>query len=161
MRFEEAKYSSTFDLYSSAPPLPSLNSLDRETPLLNTHPPTDQDRLSHAISRVAITEKKPWLIPEIFNFRDADVAAEVKNWVKNGETFISNYEFELNEVLGGKNPTEAFSLAEPEAYRTWLKSVLKDSLTANSSAAVKVQFLDTSSEPWRFNIKIQTPAHSF
>jgi hypothetical protein len=151
--YEKNKTSSTIDDEGE------LSSLGREDPGINKEFPNDRNRLSHAISRVAITERAPWLIPEVFNGRNVDTS-DVEKWIKNGETFVSNYEIELNEVLGGgRIPKEPFSLGAPEVYRTWIKEALKDSLTINSSDAIKVQFLDTSSEPWRFSIKIKTPAH--
>ncbi len=151
--YEKNKTSSTIDDEGE------LSDLGREDPSINKQSPNDRNRLSHAIARVEITDKAPWLIPEVFNGENVDTS-DVEKWIKNGETFISNYELELNDVLGGgKIPKETFSLAAPEAYRTWVKEAMKDSLTINSSDAIKVKFLDTTSEPWRFNIKIQTPAY--
>ncbi|MES2732466.1 MAG: hypothetical protein V4714_11985 [Bacteroidota bacterium] len=143
---------------------PALKLLARKDPSINKSdpvkdPPNDQNSLSHAMARVAITDKKPWLIPEIFNGQNIETS-QVDKWIENGENFISHFENELNEVLGkSKSPTDQFNLGNPDAYRKWIRALLKDSLTINSADAIKVEFLNKSNDTWKFTIKIQTPAH--
>ena len=154
IQFESVKFSSIIDNNKE------LNTYGRESPSFpaDGQEPRDKNRLSHAISRMEICQKKPWLIPEVFNGHNIETT-DPEKWIQNGETVISNFEREMNEVLGGnKALKEPFNLGEPDVYRAWVQDLLKDSLAKNSSDAIKVSFLDTSSEPWKFKIKIQTPA---
>jgi hypothetical protein len=155
--YESTRFSSVIDANDE------WNRYGREDPSVNKpdpvkDPPKDQNRISHAISRVEVTQRKPWLIPEVFNVPNTDTF-DVEKWIKNGETFISNYEQELNEILGGnRKPEKAFTPGDANAYRLWVKALLKDAVEAKSSA-VKVEFLDRSGDVWKFAIKINTPAY--
>lgn len=158
--YDASKFSSNMD------DLQELNNYPRKDPSLNnketpSDPPKDSSDLAHAISRVAITEKKPWLIPEIFNSPNFDTSAP-EQWIKNGEVFISNFEFEINELLGGGEGFQGkFNLADTDPYRNWVKDILQKSINLKKANALRIEFLDKSSSQWQFNIKLGTPAYPF
>lgn len=158
--YEASEFGSSLDF------ILELNTYGREDPTIKNikeDDNKDHDNLSHAISRAAICETKPWLIPEIFN--NCGIAwKDLDKWIENGETFIGNYEYELNEVLGGdKSP--AFSLEKQDDYRNWIKNILERSLNPRLPDGSKkpnltiVEFMNPSNEPWLFNIKILTPTY--
>jgi len=132
-----------------------------------------KDKLPHTIARMAITQNKPWLIPEIFNDRNADTT-DVKNWIENAESFISDFENELQQSLGGGPGLEyPFTLENTSAYQAWIKGLLETSLTRNTSDTIKVSFLDKeivkkkvlsleiSYEKDKYNIKVETYGYKF
>lgn len=120
------------------------------------------DTLTHAICRGAIAEKKPWLIPEIFHMPRDPLLSEAEQWIKNAWAFIDNYEHELNEVVGGGNNfQDGFSLADPERYRNQLRLVMQYSISRRSENTIKTTFVNRSADPWKFNIKIDTPAYRY
>lgn len=156
----DSKYQSNWDL------IDELNTFKRENPFVKIDPDPakaigkDHDLLAHAISRAAIAETKPWLIPEIFN--DGSQPLEFKKWIENGEVFVSNYENELNEVPSGpEKPKDPFNPKDPEVYRTYIKAVISNRLKPERAkgSRINVHFFDRSKEAWTFNIQIQTLHH--
>lgn len=136
-----------------------LNKFGRKDPFIDRsvpNPPQENDSLEHIISKIAITEKKPWLIPEIFNRRNFDTS-EILRWIENGEMFVDNFELELNELFAGKR--RFYDAFTPDKYRKWVANILKDSVKIKGSSFLEVQFIDQSSRIWEFIPKIRTHAH--
>jgi len=155
--YEDSKYQSAWDQVEE------LNKFYRQTPLVNSDPDLakaigiDRDALPHAISRTAIAETKPWLIPELFN--DCSTPPEIMAWIKNGEAFISNFENELtDDSAAAKLSKETVNQNNPESYRTFIKAVIENWLDPQKSTGsnIGVQFFDRSKKTWIFDVKLFT-----
>jgi hypothetical protein len=156
-QYEASKYQSNWDF------IDALNVFKRDNPFIkkdldpNLAIGKDHDFLPHAISRAAIAETKPWLIPELFN--DCSLPLELKDWIANGEAFITNYENELNDDHGApEKPAAPFDAKNPDGYRTYIKAIFKNCLDPNKGKGsnILVEFFDPAKETWAFNIKIFT-----
>ncbi|MEO6549803.1 MAG: hypothetical protein ABIN94_17510 [Ferruginibacter sp.] len=148
--YEESTFGSNIDNMGL------LNDHSRIDPSISVQSPQEQDRLAHAIARAAIVEQRPWLIPEVFNMPNFN-STEAEEWISNGEKFVSNFENELNEILGG-GQKPAFELGKPDDYRLLIRAMLQKSVDAKNANSIAVEFLDQSAENWAFNIKLQSPA---
>ena len=102
----------------------------------------DAGSTGRATSRAMLANSKPWLIPELYNAPDAD-AKPASNWVANLERFISEFETEMEIVLGGIPGTQIpFDVDNSGAYRAWIKFMMATSPQRDASDAVKVRFLE-------------------
>jgi hypothetical protein len=142
---------STF--FSSSEKLGRLDQFDRKDQI------KDDNNLPHILSRMAISQNKPWLIPELFHTPHTDTRL-LKDWLHNAEDFIRMYHNELM-LFQGKAIEEAppFDMQNTAAYRQAMQEHLRTTIQAAGANSVMVSFFEYSEKDKKntYDLYLMTP----
>ncbi|QIS14525.1 hypothetical protein [Nocardia arthritidis] len=117
-----------------------------------------------AMSRATVGAAKPWLLPELYHPKNVD-SSEPEKWLENLEQFLTDYESELQLVLGGAVDQKiTFDRAAPDKYRAAIQEALRKSTAVDAAAAVKAELLHQEQKPggkpdeqvYKYQIKVAT-----
>jgi hypothetical protein len=168
-KYEKSAFSSEIDLD------PELMKYGRNAPGedMANEEPKRSGSMGGAISRAALAQAKPWLIPELYNAKKND-AGQDSTWIDNLVAFVANFEAELGIAAGSGQPVPADPF-DREKYRDWIKSTLEASSTRNVSDSLKARMLtqvDIPVDPsiplrkllflpitYKYEINIETPGY--
>ncbi|WP_225732019.1 MULTISPECIES: PQQ-like beta-propeller repeat protein [unclassified Nocardia] len=159
--FERDKFASVLE------PTP-LSAFRRKAATLDPDPnqqPWDKtDGRGAAISRAVVGEAKPWLLAELYHPKHVD-SSNPQQWLENLEQFLTDYESELQLVLGGAvDQRVTFDSAAPEKYREAIREALRKSTSVDPAAAVRAELLHQEQkrcgkpgeQAYKFQIKVAT-----
>ena len=136
--YERSMFSSVTDIAGT------MSAFPRSQPLLGkgTEPPGGDEGVGAAISRAELAAAKPWLIPELYNAKNADTTVAA-NWLANLEQYVAEFEVELQLAVGGTaGQNLPFDPGSTSGYRALVAFMLQVAPTRSTSNAVGVQILD-------------------